>query len=207
MKKLVSIIYAALLALTLCACSGGGDGAVSSQEPSKPSFSYTKQESSRKTSSQPSRTDQASEDQRVLPTGVSVYSKNKLRFTTSVLSLSAVFSDEFCIEADDYKPQYGIYLQNDTGTATMLVEAVEDTTMSYRQLKENLSELYPDAEIRTTDKKEVICVRQMTDKSGKKFVDMQKFRVVKGGYQLAAICCRPDDKAVYYSVLSDITFT
>lgn len=210
MKKhiaVINILLSALMVLTLCSCSGSKDEAsVRAEESSKPSFSYTKQESSHSSASQSSRTEQSSQSSRSLPTGVSEYSKNKLRFTTSVLSLSAVFSDEFCIEADDYKPQYGIYLQNDTGTATLLIEAVNDTTMSYRQLKENLAQLYPDSEIRTTDKKEVICQRKMKDKSGKSYIAMQKFRVVKGGYHLAAICCHPEDKSVYYSVLSDIDF-
>lgn len=63
-----------------------------------------------------------------LPDGLKRASDTKLTFTSSVLSLSATFSDEFCVLNRDYTPKYGIYLQNKQGTATLLAESVEDTT-------------------------------------------------------------------------------
>ena len=208
MKKRWAILLLGVLVLGLCACSRAQE---SSPEKASAAPSAVSSESSRE-STYPfepvaSSSEPSSQAEPTLPGGVVKQSSQKLRFTTSVLSLSAVFPDEFYVEASDYKPQYGIYLQNDTGTATLLIEAVNDTTMTYREMKDYLTEKYPEADIRITDKKEVTCQRKMTDKSGKEYIAMEKFHLVKGGYHLAAICCRPADKTIYYGALLDVTFS
>lgn len=208
MKKPWGVLLPAVLVLSLCAC------APSQENSSQPSLKASSQASvsGLQESAYPFETtslssEPSSQAEPTLPGGVVKASSGKLRYTTSVLSLSAVFPDEFYVEAADYKPPYGIYLQNDTGTATLLIEAVNDSNMTYRQLKDYLSEQYPEADIRITDKKEVTCQRKMTDKSGKSFVVLQKFHLVRNGYHLAAICCRPSDKTIYYGALLDVAFS
>ncbi len=206
MKRLKYILSAILLLLILCSCSK--DNSQQEEVSSAPSKHSSYSENSVKASSSPFVTSRNSDTEKKdsLPYGVERASKNKLRYKTSVLSMSVVFPDQFYIEAGDYKPQYGIYLQNDTGTATLLMEAVNDNTLTYRQLKDYLSEKYPQAEIKTTNKKEVICRMSMTDKNGNEFYNMQKFKTSKGGYHLASLSCRPSDKEKYTSVFADISF-
>ena len=38
------------------------------------------------------------------------------------------------------------------------------------------------------------------------YLTMQKIRLVKGGYQLASLCCRPEDEKKYSSVFNEISF-
>ena len=116
-----------------------------------------------------------------LPAGVSRVSKGKLRYTSSVLSLNAVFPEEFCILDTDYIPRYGIYLQNAEGTATLLAESFEDTTLTYRQMSDYLKNRYPDARVYTTDQKDVICRMTTTDQSGNEVFVFQRIKVKNGG--------------------------
>lgn len=194
-----------MLMLILCSCSKNN----SQQETaSSASQQVSHSENSIKASSSPFVTSQDSSSNiaDTLPYGVERASKNKLKYKTSILSLSVEFPDEFYIESGDYKPKYGIYLQNDTGTATLLIEAVNDNTLTYRQLKDYLIEKYPKADVTTTDKKEVICKMSMTDKNSNEFFSMQKFKTVKGGYHLASLNCRTSEKEKYSSLFSDIVF-
>ena len=207
MKKIVGMLLAGAVMLSLWGCPQGQESVSEKPSAASRSSAVSRRETSSVSESASVASESSAEPERVLPGGVTKASGNKLRFTTSVLSLSAFFPDEFYVEANDYKPQYGIYLQNDTGTATLLLEAVNDNTMTYREMKEYLQGLYPDAEVRITDKKEVTCQRRMTDKSGKQYLAMQKFHVVRGGYHLAAICCHPSDKALYYPMLLDVDFS
>ena len=124
-------------------------------------------------------------------------SASKLRYTSSVLSLSATFPDEFCILNTDYIPKYGIYLQNTDGTATLLAESVEDTTLTYRQMSEYLKSRYPDARVYTTDQKDVVCRMTTTDQSGNEIYVFQRIKMKNGGYNEIALCCRPEDISKY----------
>ena len=141
-----------------------------------------------------------------LPVGVSRYGKGKLRFTTSVLSLSVVFPEEFYLLNTDYYPSYGIYLRNREGTATLLTESVVDKTLTYRQMASYLKEQYPEAKVYTTDSKEVVCKLFMTDEDGHELYIQQKIRVQSGGYNAAVLCCRAEDKAAYEKVFNEISF-
>lgn len=223
MKKTTAITaLTAAAVLALCSCSGekktensnfsfNGSAHVpsvsfteeSSSEPEQISEADTYQskdstsESSKKESHAPAS----------LPDGVARASRGKLRFTTSVLALSVTFSDEFCILNKDYNPKYGVYLQNSDGTATLLVESVGDNTLTYRNMTAYLREQYPEARVYANDRKEVVCKMNSVDRSGNKICILEKIKVKSGGYNSAVICCRPDDKAKYESILDDISFS
>lgn len=140
------------------------------------------------------------------PVGVSRYGKGKLKFTTSVLSLSVVFPEEFCLLNTDYYPSYGIYLKNTDETATLLLESVVDRDMTYRQMADYLKRQYPSAKVSTTDSKEVICKLTMTDEDGHELYIQQKIRVRSGGYHAAVLCCRAEDRTKYERLFNEITF-
>ncbi len=222
MKKSIALtVFFAAAAISFCACGNNSGNTQESSEfsfsgkASVPAVSFEKQASSEPSQNEKSELSQQSEKSAEeqssrtaaeLPDGVIRTSKGKLKFTTSVLSLSVTFSDEFCIRNNDYNPKYGIYLQNTEGTATLLLESVEDKTLSYRNMTAYLREQYPEARVYATDNKEIVCKMNSMDQSGNKICIMQKLRVRTGGYNCAVICCRTDDKAKYEAVLNDITY-
>lgn len=141
------------------------------------------------------------------PTGVSTYSKGKLRYTNSVLSLSVIFPDDFFIENKDFKPDFGVYLQNDTGTATLLLQSVTDNTVTHKDMFDYLKQLYPDAQIYITDSKEIVCKRSCTDNSGNLIFTLQKIKTKSGGYNQIVLSCRSSEKDVYEKVFGKINFS
>lgn len=162
---------------------------------------------------QPSETDasqesseEVSQEEIQLPVGVSRAGKGKLKFTTSVLSLSAVFPEEFCLLNTDYYPSYGIYLKNKEGTATLLLASVVDETLTYRRMAEYLREKYPSAKVSTNDNKDVVCKMAMTDGEGNKLFVFQKIRVRTGGYNEIVLCCRAEDTPRYEKEFNEINF-
>lgn len=236
MKKrnpLIVLALAAVLASAFCGCSKNNNGSAKhskasysesvSDVTSAASLPESSQESaessspsqvSKDTSKSPelskvSQTSEASQASApaVLPVGVSRASKGKLKYTSSVLSLNAVFPEEFCILNTDYIPRFGIYLSNAEGTATLLAESVEDTTLTYRQMSDYLKSRYPDARVYTTDQKEVICKMITTDQSGNEVFVFQRIRVKNGGYNEIALCCRPEDAAIYEKVFNDTSLS
>ncbi len=142
-----------------------------------------------------------------LPPGLTRVSKGKLQFTSSVLSLNAVFPDQFCVIDTDYIPQYGIYLQNADGTATLLAESIEDTTLTYRQMSEYLKNRYPEAKVYTSDRKDVICKMTTTDQSGNEIFVFQRIKVKNGGYNELTLCCRPEERSKYERVFNETSLT
>ncbi len=150
--------------------------------------------------------DDVPEEEMQLPIGVARASKGKLRFTTSVLSLSLIFPEEFCVLNTDYYPSYGVYLQNKEGTATLLTESVVDKTLTYRQMAAYLREKYPTAKVYTNDTKDVVCKLSMTDEDGHELYVQQKIRVQSGGYNAAVLCCRIEDKDHFEKVFNGIYF-
>ena len=186
------------------------ESSIPSQKPDESKASQTSEESEE--SREPSKTSQISEVSQTsapvkLPVGVSRASKGKLKYTSSVLSLNAVFPEEFCILNTDYIPKYGIYLQNAEGTATLLAESVEDTTLTYRQMSEYLKSRYPDARVYTTDRKDVICKMTTTDQSGNEIYVFQRIKVKNGGYNEIALCCRPEESAKYEKAFNETSLS
>ncbi len=230
MKKLLCVLLLSATVLQLCACSGNTEQSSVSEAPV---VSYSDSDDSDNSSNQTDSYDDhsavlsiVSEESSVSdisydtseedyessaeirpPVGVSIEPGGKFKFTSSVLSLSVTFPDEFCIINDDYSPQYGIYLQNTSGTATLLLEAVEDETLTHRQLAGYLRSQYPDSEVYITDKKEVLCQLATTDKNGNSVYVMQKFQTRSGGYNKIVLCCKPDEKSKYTPVFKDIRFS
>ena len=219
MKKKPAFTVLCIAALMmLCSCaekkntessefSFNGSAHVPSVDFSEKSSS-TAEESSEESSTQSS--EQSSEQSKTpvsLPEGVKKAANGRLRYSTSVLSLSVTFSDEFCILNKDYTPDNGVYLQNAEGTATLLVEAVGDNTLTYRNMTAYLREQYPEARVYATDRKDVVCKMNSVDRSGNKICILEKIRVKTGGYNSAVICCRPEEKEKYEGVLDDVTFS
>lgn len=232
MKKIV--VWAAVAVLLAMGCSGcrnsGSGTTVPSEEKTVSVPSGMPQESfpvmasadmssadvsaadtNSPTVSEPSAADQSlqeisEEDEVQYPVGVAPYSNGKLRFTTSVLSLSVVFPEEFCVLNTDYYPSYGIYLQNVDETATLLLESVVDKTLTYRQMADYLQHQYPTARVSTTDTKDVVCRMTMTDPDGHALYVQQKIRVRSGGYNAAVLCCRAEDRTQYERLFNEITF-
>ncbi|MBQ1659315.1 MAG: hypothetical protein II059_05670 [Clostridia bacterium] len=223
MKHGAYIITAVLLSAALCACTApvnkssqkNQDSSQNSQSVSRASYdteTIKNSETPDKTSSetqdeQTSEPEHIIENSFVLPEGIKRVSKKYLSYQTSILSLSVSFPEEFHIISNDYRPEYGVYLQNDTGTATLLIEAVSEKDVSYRQIRAYILKKYPDAQITVNNKKELICKAEMTDNDGNIFCQLQKYRIVKNGYHLAAICCRTEDKDKYIKSLSEISLS
>lgn len=147
-----------------------------------------------------------SENSFVLPDGVTE-SGNKLKYTNSVLSLSVTFPKEFCILDQDYTPQYGIYLQNTDGTATLLVESVIDTTTAVNDLAAVLEEKYPDSEIYITDYREIVCKRESVDRAGNEVISFLKVKTKDGGYNEILLTCSVNDKDEFESIFNQIKFS
>lgn len=142
-----------------------------------------------------------------LPEGVQRISQNRLRFSNSVLSLKVTFPDEFCIRNEDYTPTYGIYLHNIDGTATLLMEAVTDSTLTPKQMLDYLRRTYPQATLTTTDKKDIILKMTRTDSGGFPVCIMQKLRVRNGGYWQAVLCCQPEEQERFQKYFNEISFS
>ena len=141
------------------------------------------------------------------PSGTSRASGGRFRFTSSVLSLSVVFPDEFDTINTDYTPAYGIYLKNRSGDATLMIESVEDRTMTHKEMAQYLRSTYPKALVTATDKKEIVCKLLTEDKGGNPVYVMEKIKLKNGGYNSASLCCRPDDKSAYLPLFNEIEFT
>ena len=222
MKKTAIAALCIASTLILCSCSGAKKTEESqfsfNGSARVPSVSFNSEHSSKPEPDSKPDSEQSSESSiqssaeesefpSELPEGLTKASRGKLRFTTSVLSLSVTFPDEFCVLNEDYIPPYGIYLQNKEGTATLLVESVGDKTLTYRNMTAYLREQYPEARVYATDRKDVVCKMNSIDRSGNKIFILQKLRVKTGGYNSAVICCRPEEREKYEAVLNDITFS
>ena len=226
MRKLLCVLLLSATALQLCACSGGAEQSTDSEASVSSHSDSSAQDSSSYSADTTGDSSGVSEESLVSdislelsdeeyessaevkpPIGVSRESNGKFKFTSSVLSLSVTFPDEFCLINDDYSPQYGIYLQNVPGTATILLEAVEDETLTHRQLAEYLRSQYPDSEVYINDKKEVLCKMTAKDQNGNSVYIMQKFQTRPGGYNKIVLCCKPEEKSKYTSVFKEIKFS
>lgn len=184
--------------------------------PSETKDRFSSEESQKQTSaeSQPSSEALPSNNQEgsseigniILPTGVQNAGKGKLRYSTSVLSLRVTFPEEFCIADNDYIPEYGIYLQNPEGNATLLLESVTDNSLSTSEMTSYLRSQYPSAKIYTTDQKDIVCKMDMLDRSGNQFYLMQRIRVKSGGYMKIVLCCKPELKDIYDRIFNEINF-
>lgn len=150
---------------------------------------------------------EVSENSAVLPVGLTKSGKNKLKYTSSVLSLSVTFPNDFCIVNNDYTPSYGIYLQHKEGTATLLIESVEDTTYSQNEFANLLSEKYPDSDIYIDDYRCVICKRTYNDLSGNKITSFLKIKNKNGGYNEILLTCSSSDSSKFETVFNQITFS
>ena len=139
------------------------------------------------------------------PKGLSTYSKDKLKYTDG--SITVIFTDEFYIENKSYTPKSGVYLQNADGTATLLAESIEDTTLTYRQMSEYLKNRYPEAKVYTSDRKDVICKMTTTDQSGNEIFVFRRIKVKNGGYNELTLCCRPEERSKYERVFNETSLT
>lgn len=206
MKHITKLVIITAALASMWGCSSTGEDSASKGTSSAPSLSSYTDTAESSTQISVRHTPIEEKKKPSLPSEIRSIGDGRLSYSTSVLSMSVTFPYEFRFKAEDYQPPYGIYLQNDTGTATLLLEAVNDNTISYRDMKEYLQDKYPQAEIHITDKKDVTCKRTMTDSSGNSYIAMQKYRLVKGGYQLASLCCLPEEDKKYSSVFSEIHF-
>lgn len=218
MKKFVCIISSILLSMT--ALSGCNRGNTETSSPSQSSvqiqenstqssvsenteISVSVQESSEELQES---SEEPTESSLPVPEGVTE-SGSKLRYTNSVLSLSVTFPREFCIINGDYTPLYGIYLRNIDGTATLLMESVEDTTTAPSDLADYLSEKYPDSEVYITDYREIVCKRQATDRAGNEVISFVKIKTKDGGYNEILLTCSIEDKEKFEPIFNQIAFS
>ncbi len=229
-KQIPAIILSAVLMISLCGCSNSrNDQSGTAVEPTDleeeisfaPTSDITVQSSSEtevstKISSQPQDASipeysfdiEVSEDSspETLPENVQRAGTGKLRYSASVLSLRVSFPDIFCVRNNDYIPDYGIYLRNTEGTATLLLESVTDNTMTASQMSRYVRGQYPSAKVYTTDQKDIVCKMDMLDQSGKQFYLMQKIRVKSGGYSQIVMCCKPEEKSIYERYFLETNF-
>lgn len=140
-----------------------------------------------------------------MPAGMSK-SGNYYTYRNSVLSLSVKFPDTFCVIDEDYQPDYGIYLQNDEGTATLLLQSVTDHHLNHKEMAAYLKEHYPDAEVYISDNREVICKLSTSDINGNSIMMFQKIKLQSGGYNEIVLCCREEEKSIYSNVFKKISF-
>ena len=186
--------------------SGESDGETSQNDVSENDSSET--EVSGKTPEQSSAAKATDDTSSVtLPEGVTRAGMGKLKFTSSVLSLNVTFPEEFCVLNTDISPEYGIYLQNAEGTATLLLASVTDNTLTYRQMSDYLHQQFPDAKVSINDRKEVLCRIETNDLDGHPICILQKIKVRIGGYNQVVLCCSADTASSYTHTFNDIAFT
>ena len=117
MKKTAIAALCIASTLILCSCSGAKKTEESqfsfNGSARVPSVSFNSEHSSKPEPDSKPDSEQSSESSiqssaeesevpSELPEGLTKASRGKLRFTTSVLSLSVTFSDEFCVLNEDY---------------------------------------------------------------------------------------------------------
>ena len=139
------------------------------------------------------------------PKGLSTYSKDKLKYTDG--SVTVIFTDEFFIENKSYTPKSGVYLQNADGTATLLIEKVDDKTVTNDEMLAYLYETYPYSEISSAENGDIISWYIVTDKTGHNAVTFQKIRLTDNGYRQICLNCRQADKDKYQKIFASINFS
>lgn len=219
MKKFICIIASVILSMVVVGCNNGSTEGSSQTENISDIQSSTQQsvENDTQPSEESSSQAQESSDEIlqdndessiVLPEGVTEdINGNKLKYTNSVLSLSVTFPSDFCILNNDYTPVYGIYLQNTEGTATLILESVEDTTTNPTDLAAALSDMYPDTEVYITDYRDVVCKRTYTDRNGNEVMSFLKVRTKTGGYNEILLTFSADQKDEFEAIFNQINFS
>ena len=139
------------------------------------------------------------------PKGLSTYSKDKLKYTDG--SISVIFTDEFFIPNKSYTPKSGVYLQNNDGTATLLIEKVDDKTVTNEEMLAYLYENYPYSEISSAENGDIISWYIVTDKTGHNAVTFQKIRLTDNGYHQICLNCRQADMEKYRKIFASINFS
>ncbi len=139
------------------------------------------------------------------PKGISTYSKNKLQYTDGTISV--IFTDEFYISNEDYKPKNGVYLQNTDGTATLLIETVEDNPVTNEEMLAYLYETYPYSEISALENNDIVSWYIVTDKAGNNIITFQRIQTTGSGYRQICLNCRQADKDKYQKIFNAISFS
>ena len=139
------------------------------------------------------------------PKGLSTYSKDKLKYTDG--GVNVIFTDEFFIPNESYTPKSGVYLQNADGTATLLIEKVDDKTVTNEEMLAYLYETYPYSEISSAENGDIISWYIVTDKTGHNAVTFQKIRLTDDGYRQICLNCRQVDMEKYQKIFASINFS
>ena len=139
------------------------------------------------------------------PKGLSTYSKDKLKYTDG--SITVIFTDEFFIQNKSYPPKSGVYLQNADGTATLLIEKVDDKTVTNEEMLAYLYENYPYSEISSAENGDIISWYIVTDKTAHNVVTLQKIRLAENGYHQICLNCRQADMEKYRKIFTSINFS
>ena len=201
-KALLILITAAVFAAAAAGC-----GSEKPNSKSQTSF-YSSSRLSKQISDSSTKASQNEETTvpEILPKGVKRSDKNTLQYTTSGNNVFTVyFPSEFSSQNNDLTPTNGIYLQNDEGTATLLIEFVDYDAVSNDELADYLKEKYPDSEVSLTDSG-VIFTDTATDNGGNEFTLFRKISMADNGYITAALCCGSDIEDKYKGALEKITF-
>ncbi len=198
MKKQTAIWVVTLVVLSL----------MSGCSPSAPTAGKTVPESSVAVSKTPSQSSvQSSELNEVLPSGVERVSTNYLRYSHKNFGTVVTFSEQFNTLCEDYKPTNGIYLQTADGTATLLLEQVEDYKITAKELVENLKQDKKNKSIQTDKHGDVSYQTTITDKKKNEVTVFQKIRLSEDGYTAFTLCCRPNDTEQYQKIFESISLS
>ncbi len=138
-----------------------------------------------------------------LPKRVERKDKDTLKYKIESSAYTVFFPDLFFIQDSDYKPERGIYLQNDEGTATLIIEAVEDNIVDNEQLNAYLRGKYPETEI-SNDESCVVLTKESEDLNGNHFILIQKMQTNENGYIIAAVSCKKEVSENYKKLIDHI---
>ncbi len=185
MKRLLVGILLAVMLLSGC-----------SEQKQMQESSLTVQESS---------TEESVSSYVAFPKGLTTYSKGKLKYTDGTVSV--IFSDEFYLPNDSYHPKNGIYLQNENGTATLLIESVKDNAVTDEEMLFYLYETYPYAESSVNGNNEIILRHTTYDQSMHELYTFQCIKTTDSGYRQIVLTCRPSDKDKYQTVFNAMHFS
>ncbi len=199
-KAICTILTAFLLCSSAYGCRNQNNAVVSSSILSSPPKTSDRQT----TSSDQHPYDIDEESYEKLPVGIERIDDSTLKFKINSSRYSVIFPSEFWICNGDYTPERGIYLQNDEGTATLLMEAVEDNFVDNDKLADYLKAKYPKAEL-LKNENDVVITAEKEDNSGNRFTLIQKITATDNGYVLAAISCQSENKKSYQALCNVIS--
>lgn len=201
MKKFFCAVVIGMVILSVSGCrSGTSENSLVTSENTVGSSVI----SSSRTRSEPEESEESEEN---LPNGILRKDKDTLSVTLKSVSVYDVaFPSEFSIQDEDLIPERGIYLQNDEGTATLLIELVDDNSLENHDLEDYIKAKYPDAEVSATEE-DVICIYEKTDENENDCSVFQMTRTTDNGYITALLCCRDEDRETYRGVFEKISIT